>query len=227
MYATMMYNPTGKSSSQQYHHHHHHHHPHAHRHHKSSTHINAVMKPPKPPSWRDFIGGSNNELSSAKNCVHSDFTDLSRVKQKSSSGPTTSGYYNHPAADFSNNAVDKKRVRASVHRTRSEKQLSGLPSGGEFAISLADLSQQGDYLLRSDRCDYRDENNHRCEKWLAEVHAANYALEDAVFAEGSGVEIEVPDEGHWTDLPGVVPHRLKSSDTDRSKTRRDYSKTKT
>ncbi len=63
---------------------------------------------------------------------------------------------------------------------------------------------------------YLDENKRRCETWLAGVKASQ-PLEDIAFAQGPGVELEIPEE-NWEDLEKIhyikTPHNSSASSSD-------------
>jgi hypothetical protein len=70
-------------------------------------------------------------------------------------------------------------VRAKIHRTRSEHRigLTELPESGELTVRLADtrpdeLKLRAPHVIEVDERLYVEENNRRCQTWLASIEAA-------------------------------------------------------
>ena len=136
--------------------------------------------------------------------AHLDFTDLSQVnahtgEQDGGGGGVKGNSVGGNATGKEQRKAHKKRtVKNTIHRTRSQfsLDLTGLPD--DLTVSLAETSPR-ELKLRSrtvvDSRIYRDENAQRCERWLEGVRASE-PLDDVVFAQGSGVEVSIPEEGY-------------------------------
>lgn len=131
----------------------------------------GVMRPPKPPCWRDFV-------SSSPKSIHSDGVEILE-----SSGRALGA--RSPVADLietsrftvslSGNKPSRlvRRPRARIHRTRSEHIIRSedLPEHA-FTATLADADPKGLRVRIPDGRLYVEENNRRCQNWLAGVEAA-------------------------------------------------------
>ena len=107
----------------------------------------------------------------------------------------------------SKTAKPSKRVRARIHRTRSEHliDVDELPEG-ELTVNLADTRPR-ELRLRMrpaaelDERLYVEENNRRCQNWLASIEAAE-PLDDIGYTHSKdpgevgleAVDVEVPEE---------------------------------
>ncbi|XP_064630421.1 uncharacterized protein LOC135489148 [Lineus longissimus] len=167
--------------------------------------LSVLPKPPKPPSWRDFEQRQNG----AKNI---DFTDLNRV-HRSGQDLEIGRHHGHT---HSSHTKPAKRTKAKIHRTRSQMMIhqSEIPDVG-VTVTLAETHPKEIGLRKkyySDERIYLDQNHEKCREWLAGVRACE-PLEDVAFSQGTGVEVEVPEESsQWTNLEIVRPH-ISSSDS--------------
>lgn len=171
-----------------------------------------IAKPPRAPCWRDFVGDSDD--SDTLRQLY--FTDLSRLQkpglqviQGVGDGFPSPEPSSHSAAvalgphQTSSNRSGRhgKRLRAKLHRTRSHMliQEEDLPNGS-LTVNLSETKPR-EFGLNSERrhvhvCDnrrYLEENTKRCQTWLATVEASQ-PLDDIAFAQGNGVDIEIPEE---------------------------------
>lgn len=188
-----------------------------------------INKPPKPPCWRDFEHdpGRSQQRKSSSHGRELVLTDLSHLHRSSSDGEATTGtragggasrvappsVTTAAATTTSKSQHHKKNKRhdrsGKLHRTRSELSISkaDLPEVQHMTINLADAPKEGLFRGGSRNFDaqiYLDDNAIRCEKWLKDVHASQ-PLTDVAFSQGSGDELEIPEE-NWEDL-----ERLKAS----------------
>ena len=163
-----------------------------------------VNRPPKPPCWRDFVpeGGKASKVKSSRISKSVDFTELAKIPvvkipvvgeiKKAPKSITASSSKSH------NGQKEHKKSNKKLHRTRSQSHIeqTDLPEeGARKAQSLA-VTNPKDLELRKRVLDarlYLDENTRRCAEWLEGVKACE-PLEDVAFAQGSGVDVEVPDE---------------------------------
>jgi hypothetical protein len=163
--------------------------------------LSVLPQPPKPPSWRDFDQRQNG----VKNI---DFTDLNRV-HRSGQDLEFGRHHNHGHHAQSGHAKPAKRTKAKIHRTRSQVLIhqSEIPDVG-VTVSPAETHPKEIGLRKkyySDDRIYLDQNNERCKEWLAGVRACE-PLEDVTFSQGTGVEVEVPEESsQWTNLENLRP----------------------
>ena len=205
--------------------------------------VSFITKPPKPPSWRDFLpdSTSNTRDRTNKNSLSVDFTDLNLVQRSHDiiempsaiPAPTTikcDSPLGHAIMGGSNvgTSLDgggrsstqsalsvtssmsarpselhkhRKKTKAHIHRTRSRMSIhdSELPAEvpkGNLAVPLA-TSKSREFGLKKkhifdDRV-YLDDNRRRCQRWLASLEVAE-PLEDVAFAQGSGVDVIIPEE---------------------------------
>ena len=190
----------------------------------------AVLRPPKPPCWRDFVS-----LDSARRLDHFSLPSLPSASSSfmlpevRAVADVTGGGAGGDVADSYSAVVGgggsgagtglakaprtaSKRNRARIHRTRSEHLIDTeeLPEG-ELTVSLADTRPHELKLhARPARVDdddrlYAEENNRRCQSWLASIEAAE-PLDDVDYVhihsrrEASeevgleSVDVEVPEE---------------------------------
>ncbi|CAG5129702.1 unnamed protein product [Candidula unifasciata] len=131
----------------------------------------GVMRPPKPPCWRDFV-------SSSPKSIHSDGVEVLDASSRALGALS-------PVADLletsrvtvslSGNKPSRlvRRPRARIHRTRSEHiiRAEDLPQNA-FTATLADADPKGLRVRIPDGRLYVEENNRRCQNWLAGVEAA-------------------------------------------------------
>ncbi|CAG5134832.1 unnamed protein product [Candidula unifasciata] len=130
-----------------------------------------IMRPPKPPCWRDFV------LSTSKG-INFDGLDISEQTERmlAARAPVqdvvepTRVAVSLPGSRLSRLA---RRPRARIHRTRSEHviQAEDLPES-EFTATLANTDPKGLRGLVPDGRLYVEENNRRCQNWLASIEAA-------------------------------------------------------
>jgi len=131
----------------------------------------TVMRPPKPPSWRDFVTPTN------KNII-SDSVDVPDpiVRAQGSKSPI-SEISETARCSFSiqgsKPARLARRPRARIHRTRSEHVIDShdLPES-VMTATLAEAEPKGVRNRRSVEYDgrlYVEENNRRCQSWLASI----------------------------------------------------------
>lgn len=151
----------------------------------------AVMtaKPPKPPCWRDFVTHSL--------VAESDFTDISKIARSSNDSFSSDGHPNKMAGK-------PKRLRAKIHRTRSQFAIeeSDLPAE-TLTMTLAETKPDDIGLCRDTSFNemiFQEDNNRKCQTWLQSVEACK-PLEDVSYndlsgLEGEAVSIEIPDDTH-------------------------------
>uniref|UniRef100_A0A2C9LGT7 Uncharacterized protein n=1 Tax=Biomphalaria glabrata TaxID=6526 RepID=A0A2C9LGT7_BIOGL len=132
----------------------------------------SVMRPPKPPCWRDFVAPTAKSIASEGVDVteaRSPIVDLIDVSRSSASLPA-----NKPSRLA-------RRPRAKIHRTRSEHIIHAeeLPESA-FTGTLADTDPKGLRTRISEGCLYVEENNRRCQSWLASIEAAE-PLDEVIY----------------------------------------------
>ncbi|KAK6185780.1 hypothetical protein SNE40_007935 [Patella caerulea] len=155
------------------------------------------LKPPKPPCWRDFVQQGKKENSSSPLDV-SDSNKTYGVK----SGGHDIVETNRSASSIPRPIKPIKRVRARIHRTRSEHliQEEDLPDTCT-AASLANTRPKEIGLRKQflgDRL-YKEENTKRCQSWLASIEACE-PLDEITYTESNdveGVDVEIPEETAW------------------------------
>lgn len=174
--------------------------------------VTVLAKPPKPPCWRDFVSHGAKE-NGIKN-IH--FTDIAKVNRPNSEPLTDMGRSN----TCERPGKHCRRVRAKLHRTRSQFAIQDedLPDEA-LTVNLAE-SKPREFGLRKNVHDdriYLEENTRRCQTWLASIQACE-PLDDVAFAQGAGVEVEVPDErcSSYQELRPPYNSSASSSDDDGS-----------
>ncbi|RUS88199.1 hypothetical protein EGW08_004031 [Elysia chlorotica] len=149
----------------------------------------GVMRPPKPPCWRDFV------VSSARSFAATDALDTFQetagralgsrcaVTDLEPLGPSNSRPSALSAAPGARIGRLARRPRARIHRTRSEHVIlpEDLPdsSGATPVPRTAAVPEDSRPALRprpraltpDDQIDV-EENNKRCQNWLASIEAA-------------------------------------------------------
>ena len=164
--------------------------------------VNMITKPPKPPCWRDFVPDAGRPRRTITVERPGPAADVGR-----GSGSETGERTARPHRD--------RKHRIKLHRTQSELtiQQTHLPESDDMTVSLADTRPRefglGHRSTATPVVVTQDENAARCERWLRGVHASQ-PLEDFVFARGSGVDIEVPEE-NLAALGRVAMLRTESS----------------
>ena len=186
-----------------------------------------AARPPKPPCWRDFVSPSNFQ-----NLTDSEFTDISKVARSS----------NESSSDgiFVNKQGKQKRVRARIHRTRSQFTIeeSDLPEE-TLTVTLAETKPDDLGLRRDSAFDeriFQEDNNRKCQTWLQGIEACkpleevvsydvNYDFNDEIKNEVSykkltdsdteDIAMEIPDDTLWYD--STVLHSSGSECTLESK----------
>lgn len=149
----------------------------------------AVMaaKPPKPPCWRDFVSQSL--------VADSEFTDISKLARSSNDSFSSDGHTNKVAGK-------PKRLRAKIHRTRSQFAIeeSDLPAE-TLTMTLAETKPDDIGLCRETSFNEKileDDNNRKCQTWLQSVEACkpleSVSCYDLSGLEGEAVSIEIPDD---------------------------------
>ncbi|KAK2144070.1 hypothetical protein LSH36_788g00031 [Paralvinella palmiformis] len=177
----------------------------------SHDYVTMVTKPPKPPCWRDFVaqnksGGSNaptfTDLSAAMagkpvTCSDQQIPALTGPTQ-TIGAETTHAHWASPSHVHAHSTSSKapRKHRNRLHRTRSEMSIEQreIPDVNR-TLTLAETKPR-EFGLRKTQFDahiYIEENTRRCERWLEQVRASR-PLEDVHFAQGSGIELEIPDE---------------------------------
>ena len=207
----------------------------------SSEHYKNVKsysrKPPKPPCWRDFISGdvpepkasqkpksdSSIRAKTGRKSSQIYFTDLSSI-HKSTSEPSASGRTLTVALQDETAHVSvvpqqrKKGWRSKLRRTQSQSAINNkdLPNLETLTISLAETESEEFGLQRNLPFDprlYMDQNVKRCEEWVQSVRQATepFSLTDLDFDQGSGEELEIPEET-WHDFREIKQEKtgLKS-----------------
>nr|KAG5693834.1 hypothetical protein BaRGS_004442 [Batillaria attramentaria] len=185
----------------------------------------TVMRPPKPPCWRDFVTQDPRRDYPAS-------SSLTTADVRGALGAGDRDYSPGGGGGVGGEAVDSyvagggrlqfqyaglgggpkagksgKRVRARIHRTRSEHliDVEDLPEG-DLTVSLADTRPHELRLRVRPAADlderlYVEENNRRCQSWLASIEAAE-PLDDIGYTQGKdeeevgleAVDVEVPEE---------------------------------
>ncbi|XP_045189693.1 uncharacterized protein LOC123547020 [Mercenaria mercenaria] len=149
----------------------------------------AVMaaKPPKPPCWRDFVSHSL--------MAESEFTDISKMARSSNDSFSSDGHTNKTAGK-------PKRLRARIHRTRSQFAIeeSDLPAE-TLTMTLAETKPDDIGLCRETSFNeriFQEDNNRKCQTWLQSVEASkpleDVSCYDLSGLEGEAVSIEIPDD---------------------------------
>ncbi|KAL4231365.1 hypothetical protein ACF0H5_008944 [Mactra antiquata] len=151
----------------------------------------AVMtaKPPKAPCWRDFVTHSL--------VAESDFTDISKIARSSNDSFSSDGHPNKVAGK-------PKRLRAKIHRTRSQFAIeeNDLPAE-TLTMTLAETKPDDIGLCRDTSFNemiFQEDNNRKCQSWLQNVEACkpleDVSCYDLSSLEGEAVSIEIPDDTH-------------------------------
>ena len=198
----------------------------------------AVLRPPKPPCWRDFVaqGSARKDHVSAATSAFFTLPDVRTGTDLAGGGGgdggggggggggSGGGGGGDPTDSYSvggvrltsqlsalgsssKTAKPSKRVRARIHRTRSEHliDVEELPEG-ELTVNLAhtrprELRMRMRPAAELDERLYVEENNRRCQNWLASIEAAE-PLDDIGYTESKdpgevgleAVDVEVPEE---------------------------------
>jgi len=159
----------------------------------------TATKPPKPPCWRDFVTPSFQS--------ESEFTDISKIARSSTESFSSE-----------NSKTNKpKRIRARIHRTRSQFAIEegDLPAEA-LTVTLAESKPDDIGLCRD--CTSNDQimqenNNRKCQTWLKNIEACKPLEDVGIFEtaeadnvtdsvncyrlcdnEREGISIEVPDD---------------------------------
>ncbi|XP_076461811.1 uncharacterized protein LOC143294260 [Babylonia areolata] len=196
----------------------------------------AVLRPPKPPCWRDFVAQDSvrkDHLTPSSFFIQPDTrnnADLAGGTGGGGGGGGGSGgggggggggdltdsyslgtgrlssQLNVPGST-TKTSRSTKRMRARIHRTRSEHliDVEELPEG-ELTVNLADtrphdLKMHVRPAAEVDERLYVEENNRRCQSWLASIEAAE-PLDDIGYTHSKDcgevgleeVDVEVPEE---------------------------------
>lgn len=187
----------------------------------------TMLRPPKPPCWRDFVSHDPRKESSFSPCNAALEPRGTVDIQCTSSGVGGPEYVDsqvagvgRPQYSVSGGVIGLpkaskpgKRLRARIRRTRSEHliQVEDLPEG-DLTVSLAE-TRPHELRLRVppaaelDERLYEEENNRRCQSWLASIEAAEplddigYTLTKTDSSLGlEQVDVEVPEETFlWED----------------------------
>lgn len=130
-----------------------------------------IMRPPKPPCWRDFV------LSTSKS-INFDGLDITEQTERMLAARAPVADVVEPtrvAVSLPGSRLSRlaRRPRARIHRTRSEHviQAEDLPES-ELTSTLANTDPKGLRGLMPDGRLYVEENNRRCQSWLASIEAA-------------------------------------------------------
>lgn len=185
----------------------------------------AVLRPPKPPCWRDFVaqdtrrcyppaylpvdlrsGHGGDHFPGIGGVAGVDPLDVLGLSGRSGGG-------GGGGSGTARTSKGGKRLRARIHRTRSEHliHVEDLPDG-ELTVSLAETRPHELRLGERPAADlddrlYVEENNRRCQSWLASIEAAE-PLDDIGYTKGKNddqvaledVDVEVPEETFlWDD----------------------------
>ena len=160
---------------------------------------------------------SSNRVKALRKIPQIYFTDLSTI-HKSTSDPSASG--KATTQDEASHAVTpsqpvqatrqrKKGWRSKLRRTQSQSAINNkdLPNLENLTISLAETESEEFGLKRNLPFDprlYMDRNVKRCEQWVQSVRDAQepLSLTDLDFDQGSGEELEIPEET-WHDFREV------------------------
>ncbi|GFO41037.1 hypothetical protein PoB_006754200 [Plakobranchus ocellatus] len=145
----------------------------------------GVMRPPKPPCWRDFVVPSSRSVAATDG--------LDPVLDSSGRVPggrmpvidpietTTSRQAVPSSALGTRSSRLTRRPRARIHRTRSEhiilpEDLPGIASKNPPVSGIPEnATPSGRTCIRALPLDgqlYVEENNKRCQSWLASIEAA-------------------------------------------------------
>ncbi|ESO96844.1 hypothetical protein LOTGIDRAFT_159591 [Lottia gigantea] len=170
------------------------------------------LKPPKPPCWRDFVQQGKKE----NNPTQLDISDSnktfgnklgSRVKVE-----------NNRSSSIPRPIKPTKRVRARIHRTRSEHLIheEDLPETN-MATSLANTRPK-EFGLRKQFLEDRlnkEENTKRCQSWLQSIEACE-PLDEIRYTHTNskdveGVVLEIPEETIWDGEGGDLKPPLNTS----------------
>ncbi|KAH9513306.1 hypothetical protein Btru_034591 [Bulinus truncatus] len=163
----------------------------------------SVMRPPKPPCWRDFVAPTARSIASEG------------VDVTEPTGRTVGGVPRSSVVDFIDvtrspaslpaNKPSRlsRRPRARIHRTRSEHIIPAddLPESA-LTGTLADTDPKGLRTRMSEGCMYVEENNRRCQSWLASIEAAEPLDEVDYTSDGSPTDISKSDIVHRAEKRG-------------------------
>ena len=179
----------------------------------------SVLKPPKKPCWTDFVDQHQKSQQVKEQSV--ELVENTRTHGgKSGIHDNTEGKNGIPhAAGPTKPSKQIKRVRAKIHRTRSEHTISDLPEG-MLTVSLAQTKPKEFGLRnRTSGCDdrvYQQENARRCQNWLASIEACE-PLDEIGYTQGKGegVDVEIPEEIIWDEKgQRCVPSNTSGSSSD-------------
>lgn len=131
----------------------------------------SVIRPPKPPCWRDFVAPTPRSINSDGVDIIEHSGRMPGARSPVSDLIQTSRIPVSLPGNKSNRLV--RRPRAKIHRTRSEHviQAEDLPESS-LTTTLADTVPKGLRSRDSDDRPYVEENNRRCQNWLASIEAA-------------------------------------------------------
>ncbi|XP_041370389.1 uncharacterized protein LOC121384186 [Gigantopelta aegis] len=164
----------------------------------------SVLKPPKKPCWTDFVDQHQKGQQVKEPSVEPVENTRTHGGGKSGVHDNTEGKNGIPHAVAPTKPSKQiKRVRAKIHRTRSEHTISDLPEG-MLTVSLAQTKPKEFGLRnRTSGCDdrvYQEENARRCQNWLASIEACE-PLDEIGYTQGKGegVDVEIPEETIWNE----------------------------
>ncbi|CAH1783195.1 unnamed protein product [Owenia fusiformis] len=189
------------------------------------------LKPPKPPSWRDFEGNAtkpkrDKSANGAKNIKFTDISLLSKSGVVSELPPDGAQAGAHGAPPLPKKAKhhrkhNRVKNKARIHRTQSHLTIETEELPRDLTASLAEAQPIGIRNSSVNAIIYMTENNRKCEKWLEGVEDWD-PLDDSSFAQGSGVEVEVPEE-KWDDhlKPPINSSASSSSESSNDATQKD------
>ena len=189
------------------------------------------LRPPKPPCWRDFVVPPDTRkdhhpalastLSPPDVRTVTDATSgAGEITDSHSLGGSRLLAQLSAPGGSSKPPKPSKRTRARIHRTRSEHliDVEELPEG-ELTVRLADtrpheLKLHVRPVAELDERLYVEENNRRCQSWLASIEAAE-PLDDIGYTHSKdageagleAVDVEVPEETFtWRGEEGEEEH---------------------
>ncbi|KAH3886765.1 hypothetical protein DPMN_010778 [Dreissena polymorpha] len=145
----------------------------------------STKRPPKPPCWRDFVSTSL--------MAESEFTDISKVARSSNESFSSDG----------NLKVNKpKKVRARIHRTRSQFAIEECDLPDEMlTMTLAETKPDDIGLCRGSSLNeqiLQEANNRKCQTWLRNIEASqpleDVSCYDLSAQEREAVSLEIPDD---------------------------------
>ena len=106
-----------------------------------------------------------------------------------------------------------KQLKSKLHRTDSHANLENLPNIEPRMISLAETHPNALGAKHEDAIEEQislEETTKRCSEWLEDVAASRPFATDYDFTQGSGDEIEIPEET-WIDFGHISSHRCDAA----------------